>query len=337
VESLRSIAGGLLKDAKPSGDDHYLSKCPFHHTKSGRPFSLNVRNGLWICYSCGVTGTLPKLLLRLGFSRERITSVLANVELGQAPDAKERLRTELRKGWTILPEYVLGAWDEIPQDLLDLGFTREILVAHDVGLDRMEDRITFPIRDYLGRLVAVSGRARSRNAAIRYKVYDAVFDVFAERKYDPKSKLHVYGLHTVYPERFWKPGVEHPPLIVVEGFKGCLWMRQLSFTHTVGLMGSMLSRSQAVMLGRVKGPYYVMMDNEPGKAWPDDRGNCAAVKIARALSVYGPARICAYEEGAPEGTSPDDLKTDQVERMLQAAVPPGQAYVNTSNQWRRAR
>lgn len=319
--SVKDIAARHLQRVKPAGEDHLQSRCPFHQTKSGTPFSMNTRTGMWICFSCGASGSFAKFLYRMGYSRDQVDEYVKTARLDDTVSEMLRTLGMGRKKWSTLPEYVLGAYDGCPIALLEAGFEMGLLYEHDIGYDRVEDRITFPIRDYLGRLVAVSGRAREKWKEPRYKVYEEPFKaLFDDGNYEPKAKLHVYGLHSIYAERFYaKDRTKLPPILVVEGYKGCLWMRQLGYTHTVALMGSMMSQMQGWLLSRLPGPYYVLLDHEPGKNYPDEKKRCAAYTIAERLSPAGEVKVCTYPEGSKVGTSPDDLSQEQADLVVGTA------------------
>lgn len=47
-----------------SGDREIACRCPFHHD-SHPSFSMNAKNGLWICYQCGASGTLDMLIEKI--------------------------------------------------------------------------------------------------------------------------------------------------------------------------------------------------------------------------------------------------------------------------------
>ena len=129
----------------------------------------------------------------------------------------------------------------------------------------------------------------------------------------------------MFPERYFSSGKEQPPLVITEGYKSTLWLRQLGFPHAVGLHGSSATPSQLRMLGRLNGPYYVMLDNEPGKGSPDKYRRCAAVDLVRKLQWSGRAYICRYPEGASTGTAPDDIReTEELRDMISSAKTLGQ-------------
>ena len=296
---------------------------------------MSTEHGGWKCFSCEESGSITTFLYKVGrLTRKQVDRAVGTLRVAPRLSDRAKRKMDVKEEWTVLPEYILGAYDHTPQSLIDQGFSPEILQAHDVGIDRRNDRITFPVRDVLGRLVAISGRASNDWQIPRYKVYDAVSPSSTRKagelygvvdRYIPHNRDHLYGLHTVYPERFFEPDKEHSPLIITEGYKSTLHLRQVGFTHAVGLQGSSLTAMQLRALTKMRGPYYLMLDNEPGKAYPDRKGRCAAVHILRQLRRSGRAFLCMYDEERPVRTAPDDIKDPQeLHYMIQHAMTLGQ-------------
>lgn len=323
---IEDLASSYLQNVKPTGSDNLRALCPL--CSSNRSFIISTRHGAWHCFSCKEGGGVATLLAKLGMSRRAIDKWVSGLDLSPILSPRLRRKRLLDHKGSTLPEYILGAYESCPIQLLDAGFDMDLLFENDVGYDNENDRVTYAIRDYLGRLVAISGRATEDWRIPRYKVYDAdppddlrkpgeLYHIVAG--YKPENRDHLYGFHQVYPQRFFDPDNVTLPLIVVEGFKGRLWLVQQGFSDTVALMGDFLSASQNRLLSKVRGPYYIMLDNEPGKTFPNDEGYCQAYKIASRLSRSGTTFICSYEESKPVGTSPDDLTRQEIESMVRAA------------------
>lgn len=319
---INKLASTYLSNVRPTGDKNLRAQCPL--CDSSRAFIISTRHGGWLCWSCGEKGSLVGLLKHVGLSRKQIDRAVGVLRIPPPISAKAQRRKQLREGWSVLPEYILAAYDHPPTDLLGSGFDEALLKRHDVGLDEKNNRITFALRDMLGRLVGISGRAREDWQIPRYKVYDAsppkpppnprkageLYGVV--EGYVPDNRKHLYGFHDVYPERFHRVEEQQPPLVISEGYKSTLWLRQLGFHHAVGLQGSSMTQQQRRHLGKLRGPYYIMLDNEPGKGFPDRKGRCAAVEIARHLRKSGQVYICLYPEEMPIGTAPDDVTEPEV-------------------------
>lgn len=325
---IQEIVSKRLQNARPSGEKNLKATCPFHEGRdSDRTLSISLETGAWICFhsTCGEHGALPQLLKKLGMTPQQIDRAYESTSKPRVEAAQHLvIKAELAREPIFLPEYILGAWSEPPPELLAKGFSAEILKQFEVGIDKERDRIVFPIRDFMGRLAAINGRARRPEMTPRYKVYDARWvsgelkDV-VEHRYLPDNRKHLYGYYTVYPERFFKTEAECPPLILVEGYKACMWLRQLGFPHTVALQGSSLSIGQRRLLQRLSGPFYVLLDHQPGKAYPDKFGRCASLDIAGVLNRTGKSYVCRFPPTFKENAQPDEFKKEDVEEVIKKA------------------
>ena len=347
---VRQLAERYLKNVRPSGSDNLRAECPFHHSSSSkRSLYVFTKTGAWTCFGCGKGGTIPKLLYMLGLSATRVDAALKDVDFGKvtAPSARATLQLDYRDQWDTLPEWVLGAYDWKPNRMSWWGFTDEVLQQYQVGFDEKHQRITFPIRDHFGRLAAISGRAEPGGFP-RYKVYESNPPDPQQKKregelhgaipesYVPNNRMHLYGFDQFYAHRYFRTEEEHPPLVFVEGYKATLWMVQQGFPHTCGLQGSSLTPHQEQVAGLLRGPYYILLDHEPGKSFPDEHGRCAAYRITERLSRYSPALVCQYPEGTKIGTSPDDLSKEQLQALIDTATSTAKARMpSTQTGWAR--
>lgn len=323
---IKDILDHRFDNVRPTGEENLRARCPFHDgPQSGRTFSINLRTGVWICFhsQCGEKGSFVLLLRKLGMTPKQIDRAMEDVRpVAEAQDFLKG-KAELSKVPVFIPEYVLGAWSEIPETLVKAGFSEETLKSYEVGVDKERKRIIFPVRDYLGRLAAINGRALEPWMNPRYKVYDArkpngeLYGIV--EGYAPDNRAHLFGYHTVYPERFFRKENVCPPLIIVEGYKACMWLRQLGFNHSVALQGSSLSLGQKRLLQRLSGPFYVFLDHQAGKSYTDTFGRCAAIDIAEALSRTGRSFVCTYPKEKPNNTQPDSLSKEEVETILKNA------------------
>lgn len=350
------LAEQYLENVKVAGDDNLRAECPFHNSSSSsRSLYIFTQTGGWTCFGCRAGGSMPSLLYKLGYNYHQVQAALDRVKFAKWTPQSMRSQISWKKGdgWSVLPEWILGAYDWRPQRMVHWGFTDEILQEFQIGYDEQHKRITFPIRDYTGRLACISGRAEPGGFP-RYKVYEAsppsgennrageLYGVL-DKPYTPDNRLHIFGLDKFHAHRFGRPLDEDlPPAVLVEGYKGCLWMHQLGFGQTGALQGSSMTRMQERAMGLVRGPYIVLLDNEPGKSFPDAEGRCSAYRITERMSRYGKALVCQYPDGSAIGTSPDDLTADELQKMIDSAMTTAQARLTHTTRhlrqegWRRA-
>lgn len=310
-------------------EDFISSACPFH--KGGQEahpsFWINRHSGEWGCFSCSAKGRSLKTLLReLGI---RNTKVEAEIDAYQeeAKETRKILKAKAQKksratfkGECVLPESVLGVFDFAPRPLLDDGFDKDLLRAHDIGFDKRYLRITFPIRDVFGNLIGISGRSVD-GALPKYKVYEGTRMVEGRKIEGELSEWfpwysstgirnHLWRAHTFYDDVL-KETSEH--VIIVEGYKAALWMVQNGWFNTVALMGSKMSRAQERLIFKLGTPVWVLLDNNrPGRE--------GSLEISRKLARGTfPVYECRYPTEVDDAAQPDDLSPEALEDMLSTA------------------
>ncbi len=289
-----------------SGGNHKF-RCPFH--KGGhetRPaFYLHAETGLAFCHACNQGWNLPQLLRDLKAPMRMVT--MATRLLGEEKKKRRgRRRLERLSEIPPLPEELLGVFHHCPIALLDAGFTEETLKAHDVGYDVGNDRITFPLRDHLGRLIGVSGRGEFGYHFYGEKDLRPLLPDYRPALF--KKSQFVWNLQKIYPLLFHSALVE--PVVICEGFKAAMWCSQHSHL-AVAIMGSYLSNAQRRLLERLGVPLILFLDNDEAGG----RGTHRAIEMLKGSSDL---RIAVYPD---ETSQPDDLTADEVTRAVTEAQP----------------
>lgn len=320
MNTVLDIAQKFLRFVRSSGSNNVGGPCPFHKGgKEAHPsFYINVETGLWFCHSCKRKGTLLQFLQQVRAPATQIDHIMQTVQLKPAKDPlKDK---DPGRGEHFINESLLGVFQYCPTDLVKEGFEKRLLAELEIGFDRQEMRITFPIRDLYGNLVGISGRTVV-NEEPRYKVYKAADlvqyapdDPIAKARYERyeiKNHNFLWNMHNVFPEIFYGDQGE---LIVVEGYKACLWLLQQGWANTVALQGSRMSRAQEMTLSRLSAVIYLFLDHDPaGLEGTLDTG-CRLVD--RGLVV----RVCVYPEHyEDEKVQPDNLSREVIQSVLDAA------------------
>lgn len=310
---IQGIATKYLDKARKSGPEDITAICPFHRKADGSPerspsFAMNIVTGLWFCHSCKERGNLRSFLRRAGVQPliiDRFYKPLLEV-LDQGG-----WRDKTRKCFTLsladepLEESILGLFDYCPTGLLEEGFEEHTLREFDVGFDTLNSRVTYPIRDVLGRLVGFSGRATDDKWP-KYKVYaQHEYKAWGISPRRTDKSQFIWNLDRVYPELFYCPSAE---VILVEGFKACMWLWQMGYKNTVALMGSYMSPQQKDFLERLGGRIYIFLDN-------DGAGHKGYNFISRSLAASAlSVSVVKYE-----GHQPTDLTPSEVHSAIACA------------------
>ncbi len=322
-----------------SGESNISLRCPFHKGGSEtRPsFSVNVDTGVFQCFTCKIAGGISRLLKLLHLTDEQIDAELHDIRK-ELQENRERMKWKKQVEWTIrdpfladtiLPETILRPYKLLPLKLAQAGFDVRWLEHMDIGYDRTNDRITYPIRDIYGNLAGVSGGSSIAGQYPKYKVYQGrrkdletnrwitsdYGDWFDEKYPDYVFHNHnfLWNFDQVYPGLFFSrsPGER---LIVVEGYKAGLWVLQHGFLNTVALMGSSLSEKQASLLNRIDGEFVLFLDN-------DKAGKEGTRKIGQKLRTLGKTGVLIAQYPYADDCQPDDLDGAAVTASITGAKP----------------
>jgi hypothetical protein len=299
-----------------SSEDNLAAFCPFH--KGGNesspalyvyvgPPTVHTQPGAAFCHACNEGWNLPRLLYKLGATPGYVDRVKKDIAVEKAHQIEVPRVDTVDFTQTTLPEEVLAVFDYCPRALVRAGFDPDLLRENDVGFDRDRRRITFGIRDHLGNLVGVSGRTVIDEEP-RYKVYKSEFYDIAGRGYELKKSKCLWGLDKFYHTRLHLRCDE--PVVVCEGFKAALWVKQAGFSDVVCLLGAALSYEQTFLLSRITDHAVLFLDN-------DAAGRKSTWKYAQQLKSIDRLRIVEY--GTFARISPDDLSLEQVEEHVNRA------------------
>lgn len=227
--NLKEAIRDVLGVREVPGTDEWPAFCfsPDHDNRNTPAASVNVRKGLWVCYSCGRGGSVSRLLSGVPISDPSIPDFIKDIESDL--DAISAAGTD-GAGRTCLPESWLRiftcfrhhAWAE-------RGFSDDAIEHFSLGYDYETDCLTYPLRDLDG---AVLGVVRRRLDGGR-------------PKYKYPSHINVHDLLFRYHE-----AESHMPLVLVEGALDAVACYDAG-VFALALYGSHLSAAQSQLLRRL--------------------------------------------------------------------------------------
>lgn len=294
---------------KPVGNSNVMIKCPFHDDESPS-FCMSTVTGLYICYGCDVQGNFRKFLQQVGYSNQDINHhfgvTLEHLKKNAPPPPDPRHPSVVMESNRHIDEDLLGLFHFCPQDLLDEGFTEETLHHFRIGMDKVHERITFPLRDLAGNLVGISGRATRDDQAERYKVYTKEYQHWDLPPYNTDKASLLWNAHSIYETNRMAHG--WPVLYVVEGFKAAMWLWQAGFTNVVALMTKRMSKDQGWIIQNMGCTVVLMLDN-------DAAGVGGTIKVSKDFAKrFGNFQIVEYS-----GLQPTDVPQDELPDVLRGA------------------
>ena len=168
--------------------------------------------------------------------------------------------------------------------------------------DRFRGRLTFPVRDSEGRLIAFGGRILGDG----------------EPKYlnSPESPLFHKRSTLFCLDRARRAIADEASAVVVEGYFDCFSLHLVGITNVVATLGTALTSDHARLLRRRVGP-----DGRVVLCYDaDSAGRRAAATGARVLLEAG---IAVAVIGLPPGTDPDDVvRTEGGDAMRELLASP---------------
>lgn len=302
MSSIADVAKQFLQQARLVGNNNIISLCPFHSEQSPS-FCMSAQNGLWLCYACGAKGNLKQFLLRVGIS-ETLLPIRYASALEEARKNKKAEPNPIRPKVLAeepLTEDLLGLFNKYPTSLLNAGFLPETLNFFEVGFDNQHFRITYPLRDLKGNLLGISGRQLDGADGPKYKVYTKEYKTWGlpERPEVSKSSI-LWNAHNLY--SYVHFGKNPPFVVVVEGYKACMWVWQAGIKDVVALQGNRMSYEQKWILQKIGAPVHLMLDNNS----PGWSGMAAVGKeLLGSLTV----RIVDYDTEQPDQLTEDQVQT----------------------------
>lgn len=244
---------------KKRGDEITCS-CPFsnNHKHGDRHPSFGARvnsDGLspYHCFSCGANGAMEGLAVQSGhpdlvpdYKPRKITRTRWNHSPPRKPDPFGGVAGEKR---VLFKDVYLDPFIGIFHDyFISRNIFEETARIWELGFDARFKRVTFVVRDYLGRLAVLIGRdITGRSGRIKYSNY--VLDLvekelipYFPRERDesefisPTKKFFLYGEHLMWSE-CRKSENAGRDLVIVEGPMDVLSMWQRGY-FVLGTMGS---------------------------------------------------------------------------------------------------
>lgn len=261
---------------KPAGHGRLKGLCPFHGEKTPS-FHVMQDRGFYYCFGCQAKGDVFDFVMQtqnVAFGDAlQILGQRAGIEV--TPSAPKARSSDLYEVNTMalgyFQQHLPGAaqtyladrslssesiatfglgfapegWDGLLKYALQKGFKEPellragLIIENDKGrrYDRFRNRVMFPIKDYLGRVVGFSGRVLDDSQPKYLNTPET--DIFK------KGEL-LYGL-----ELARNAIRERGECLVVEGYMDVIALHQTGFRHAVAALGATLTGEQAALLSRL--------------------------------------------------------------------------------------
>lgn len=328
IDQVFFLAPHLADKAQVSGVNAMVC-CPYHKggNENTPSMSISLVDPVYFCHGCKKGGTVKSLLVDLGASESMADQALSRSGMSGRREARKvqdrgvdapiavRIPTvdedEVEEEGVayILDEGILDEYRLAPKALMRDGFEKSTLRFFGIGVDKDQARITFPIRDFEGNLLGVSGRTYV-GMEPRYKIYKT--ELTRRRKWGiPRN----YSLESAKSRLLWnghnaKKLINNGhTLVLTEGFKAAMWVWQAGHQCVAATIGSYLTKNHAEWIYKHAGRVIIFYD-------ADEAGVEGTRKAIDTLVNHGVSvKIAKYPENT-EATQPDGLTSSQIAEAL---------------------
>jgi DNA primase len=314
---------GLIDRFKRSGDS-LSGPCPIHKGENPTQFRVSVSKNIWNCFSeCKHGGNTLDFIARMEgttihaaalnaiewFGIEDMAFPSNSVEEEQhqsQPVKSEAAPKPVHKKSPLVAEKIAPnkplkfRLDKLEREhpyFAERGLTPETIADFGIGFctkGMMAERIAIPIRNPEGGVVAYAGRVPGEPTENqpKYKLPQGF-----------RKSLELFNIDRAIKEP------ANNPLVIVEGFFGCMKLHQHGYRKVIALMGSSMSTAQEEMIRKImnaKGQVIVMLDE-------DEAGRAGREEIAGRLAKFVFVKI--HEFQIPD-TQPDRLSPEEIQRLI---------------------
>lgn len=301
---------GLMETLRRSGES-LTGVCPLHHGHNPTQFRVSLGRNCWICFGdCHSGGSIVDFVARMEGTGIRDAGMLLQDWFGVNPDSV----SGAKPSQSILPDkrgreaepppglfnpplrFALGPLEGIHPYLWGRGLSVETIATFGVGCcahGTLRGWIAIPIHDIAGRLVAYAGRwpGGPVDGMPKYRLPRGF-----------RKSLELFNQHRAKAES------RAEPLVVVEGFFGCMRVWQAGHRRVVSLMGSTLSKAQEQRIIEIAGAtsrVLLLFDEDAAGR----KGRMEALtRLRESVSV----EIVRLQEGQ----QPDSLPPEELLRLI---------------------
>jgi DNA primase len=247
LETFFEMMGTRLGRADAGGNRS--AKCPLapwtHNKGRDKSPSLTAKAGepalykCWACQSAGTVFTLAKEYYQNSGDPQPfdyVKSLTKSHAWGKRIEYGSKFKrvgksVAAKVNKEITEEKLAQYMDLVPEYAFERGITKEQVIKWEIGFDQSESRMIFTVRDYIGKLVGVSGRDVTGTKKPKYKHYPGF-----------QKETVLYG------EKFMDRLQTRAYL--VEGFLDVLALERNGLKNVFATMGTSISEQQIKKLER---------------------------------------------------------------------------------------
>lgn len=316
---------GILDKFK-RGADSLSGPCPIHRGSNPTQFRVSISKNIWNCFSeCKHGGNVLDFIARMEDVSIHAAAVKAidwfnldpeAMSADSNPEAEEKAgnpktdasprQKPVAQSAPVVENAAPNAPLKFRLDKLERehpylteerGLTLETIIDFGVGYcskGMMAEHIAIPIHNAKGEVMAYAGRfpGEPSEDTPKYKL--------------PKGFRKTQELFNI--DRAFREPADKP-LVIVEGFFGCMKLHQHGWRKVVALMGSSMSPTQEALIKQYTGrnSQVIIMFDE------DEAGRVGREEIAVRLAKFVFVKIHAFEQ---EDQQPDNMSAEEIQQFI---------------------
>jgi len=264
---------------------------PRETEKKSRLIEINelaARYYSYILFNSRVAAGALNYLKKRGFNED----IIKKFEAGFSPS-----------GWTNFCEFAVNKGFS-KKDIIETGLALQSNRQQDQVYDRFRERIMFPIRDIVGRVVGFGGRIFEENKNTPSKsssyIKNAKYINTPETGIYSKSR-NIYGLYISK-----KNIVENDSVLIVEGYTDVMALHQLGINNAVASLGTALTTEQVEILCRFTRNIVLVFDSDAAGVSASLRGIERLREYNEKLDLFHEGNIDMKVAVLEEGYDPAD-------------------------------
>ncbi len=277
---------------RESGDE-IVARCPMHKARTGREdahpsWSINSSTGLFLCFSCGYSGSIHRLIVDMGGA----------VDIEQAKDFAVRgsLKNSIASipgayhpipAPDFLPESSLAGYTSPPRwALRERRLTQDACDIYGVRWDPYNEHWILPIRDPQGDLLG-------------WQVKSQVDRVFRNHPRGVKKSQTLFGYHAF----------NGGQMVVVESPLDAVRLRSEGIPGGVAVFGAIVSKQQILLMSAADEVVMALDADAAGR------------KASRQLldSTRGVLKAVRFFQYSGDVKDPGDMSPEQISQGITAA------------------
>ena len=246
---------GQTEELHKKGNNYFIN-CPFHSGDNTPSLCINPATNKWHCFGCGAGTSVYDWIIRkenktfpeavqtvCDMVGEEVESYIESESIAFLKQLKKQRcmpkdSQNLRKTLNFTDDYLNKYDDELPQEWLDEDMTADALRHYNIRIDKVGNRIVYPVFDGEDNFIGVKGRTRlsayKELGLPKYINYQKIGTIdYFQGWHEAKSE--VFNAKSVY---------------IFEGVKSCIKCYGWGIPNTVASETAALSDGQLKFLIR---------------------------------------------------------------------------------------